>query len=95
MAQLVWTSAAIKDLNLIAENIEMDSEIAAKKFIKEIISKAEGLASQPFKGRPIPEKIPGGYRQILHKSYRIIYRVEELNIFISSIYHQKKLLFKL
>jgi len=35
MAQLVWTSAAIKDLNLIAENIEMDSEIAAKKFIKE------------------------------------------------------------
>ena len=95
MAQLVWTSTAIKDLNSIAEYIEMDSEIAAKKFIKEIISKAEGLASQPFKGRPIPEKIPGGYRQILHKSYRIIYRVEELNIFISSIYHQKKLLFKL
>jgi len=95
MAQLVWTSTAIKDLNSIAEYIEMDSEIASKKFIKEIISKAEGLASQPFKGRPIPEKIPGGYRQILYKSYRIIYRIEGLNVFISSVYHQKKLLFKL
>jgi toxin ParE1/3/4 len=95
MAQIVWTSTAINDLNSIAEYIEIDSERAAVKFIKEIISKTEALSFHPFKGRPIPENIPGDYRQILHKSYRIIYRVEGSNIFISSIYHQKKLLFKL
>ena len=95
MAQIIWTSNAIKDLDSIAEYIEIDSEIAAKKFIKEIISKAGSLTSHPFKGRPIPENIPGEYWQILLKSYRIIYRVEGLKIFISSIYHQKKLLFKL
>ena len=95
MAQIIWTSNAIKDLDSIAEYIEIDSEIAAKKFIKEIISKVDSLTSYPFKGRPIPESIPGGYRQILHKSYRIIYRIEDLKVFISSIYHQKKLLFKL
>jgi toxin ParE1/3/4 len=95
MAQIIWTSTAINDLNSIAEYIEIDSELAAAKFIKEIIVKAEALSFHPLKGRPIPEKIPGDYRQILHKSYRIIYRVEGLNIYISSIYHQKKLLFKL
>lgn len=95
MAQIIWTSTAINDLTSIAEYIETDSEMAAVKFVKEIISKAEALSSHPFKGRPIPENISGDYRQILHKSYRIIYKVEGSNIFISTIYHQKKLLFKL
>lgn len=80
MAQIIWTSTAIDDLNSIAEYIEMEAEVASAKFIKEIIVKAEALCFHPLKGRPIPEKIPGDYRQILHKSYRIIYRVEGLNI---------------
>lgn len=67
MATVIWTSRALKDLVSIGEYIESDSETAAQKFIKEIISKAEVLAFHPFKGRPIPENIPGKYRQILHK----------------------------
>ena len=95
MAEIIWTSTAINDLDSIAEYIEIDSFIAAKKFTREIISKVDGLSNHPFRGRPIPEKIPGGYRQILHKSHRIIYRIEDLKIYVSSIYHQKKLLLKL
>ena len=95
MAQLIWTLSAINDLDSIGEYISTDSEIAAKKFVSEIIAKADTLVFHPLKGRPIPEKIPGGYRQILHKSYRIIYRVGNQKIYVSSIYHQKRLLFKI
>lgn len=59
MAQLIWTLSAINDLDSIGEYIRIDSEIAAKKFVKEIIAKADTLAVQPLRGRPIPEKIPG------------------------------------
>ena len=95
MVQLIWADRAIKDLNSIAEYIASDSEQAAIFFVQELIKKADILASHPGKGRPIPENIPGNYRQILYKSYRIIYKVDKERIIISSVYHQKRLLFKI
>jgi plasmid stabilization system protein ParE len=62
MAEIIWTLNAINDLDSIAEYIGQDSVKAAKKFINELIDKAAILASHPFKGRPIPENIPGEYR---------------------------------
>jgi plasmid stabilization system protein ParE len=67
MTTVIWTSRSLKDLVAIGEYIGADSETAAKKFIKEIISKAEVLSFHPLKGRPIPENIPGKYRQIYIK----------------------------
>lgn len=95
MDQLIWSETAIKDLNSIAEYIATDSEDAAQKFVQELINKANSLLLQPGKGRPIPEDIPGNYRQILYKSYRIIYKIHKRDIVISSVYHQKKLLYKI
>lgn len=95
MGQLIWSESAISDLNSIAEYISLDSEYAAQKFVQELIKKTNLLMSHPEKGRPIPENIPGNYRQILHKSYRIIYRAHKKNVIISSVYHQKKLLIKI
>lgn len=95
MVQLIWSESAINDLNSIGEYMASDSEYAAQKFVQELIKKASPLISHPEKGRPIPENIPGNYRQILHKSYRIIYRVHKKNVIIAAVYHQKKLLFKI
>ncbi|MDQ6762579.1 MAG: type II toxin-antitoxin system RelE/ParE family toxin [Bacteroidota bacterium] len=95
MVQLVWSERAIKDLNSIGEYIAIDSEQAAKKFIQQLIEKVNILSLHPGKGRPIPERIPGNYRQILYKSYRIIYRQEKETVIISSVYHQKKILLKI
>ena len=72
MDQLIWSETAIRDLNSIAEYIAVDSEYAAQKFVQELINKANILLLHPGKGRPIPEDIPGNYRQKPHKSYRII-----------------------
>ncbi len=58
MAELIWSERAIEDLNSIGEYIALDSEQAAKKFIQEIIKKANTLSIHPEKGRPIPETFP-------------------------------------
>lgn len=61
MAELIWSERAIKDLDSIGKYIAIDSEYAAKKFIKELIKKASLLSIHPGKGRPIPENITGKY----------------------------------
>jgi toxin ParE1/3/4 len=95
MAQIIWTERAISDLNAIGEYISLDSEYNAKKIIQQLIKKADSILLYPERGRPIPENIPGNYRQVLYKSYRVIYRIEKSDIIICCVYHQKKLLFKI
>lgn len=95
MVQVIWTKRAVADLDSIGKYIAIDSEYAAQKFVQELIKKAETLINYPEKGRPIPEKITGKYRQILHRNYRIIYKFIRRTIIIYSVYHQKKLLFKI
>lgn len=95
MVQIIWSQRSIKDLDSIGEYIASDSEYAAEKFVQEILKKANSLLTYPERGRPIPENIAGNYRQILHKSYRIIYKLEKKTVIIYSVYHQKKLLFKI
>lgn len=95
MVQIIWTKRAVTDLDSIGKYIAIDSENAAQKFVQELIKKAESLINYSEKGRPIPEKIAGNYRQILHKNYRIIYKLDKKRVIIYSVYHQKKLLFKI
>ena len=95
MVQIIWTKRAITDLDSFGKYIAIDSENAAQKFVQELIKKADSLINYPEKGRSIPEKIAGNYRQVLHKNYRIIYKLNKKKVIISSVYHQKKLLFKI
>ena len=96
MVQIIWAKRAITDLDSISKYIALDSEYAAQKFIQELVKKANTLLLHPEKGRPIPEKnITRNYRQILHKSYRIIYKIEKKSIVVLTVYHQKKLLSKI
>jgi addiction module RelE/StbE family toxin len=89
MVQIIWTKRAITDLDSIAEYIAVDSEYAAQKFIQELIKKTNSLLNYPEKGRPIPENIAGKYRQILHKSYRIIYKLEKKIVIIFCLSSKK------
>ncbi len=94
MVQVIWTKRAVADLDSIGKYIAIDSEYAAQKFVQELI-KGRNAYQLSGEGRPIPEKITGKYRQILHRNYRIIYKLIRRTIIIYSVYYQKKLLFKI
>jgi plasmid stabilization system protein ParE len=53
------------------------TEIAAERFGAALIEKLKLLREQPLLGRVVPERTDGTLREIIHRPYRIVYRVNE------------------
>ena len=92
MAQIKWTDTALDNINEIAEYISLDSVFYAEQFVHKLISVSKKIENHPEIGRIIPELPMSGYREILYKKYRIIYRISNEDIYIVSIHHSSRLL---
>ena len=75
--KIVFTKPAIADLERLVSYIARDNPQAAERFGYEIIAKAEKLDSFPLLGRVVPEFKNEILREIIHRPYRIVYRVRE------------------
>ena len=92
MEKIVWLSKAKKDLINIYNYISTDSKYYAMKTINEIISKTEKLAIFPQLGKKVQEVPKEEYRMLIYKSYKIIYKVESLKIYIHRVWHSARLI---
>jgi plasmid stabilization system protein ParE len=88
------TRNAQVDLEHIYSYIAEDSINKANKFILELEEKISSLGTFPERSSYIPENIFFGanYRHLIHKNYRVIYRVEVKTVYILRIVHGTKLL---
>jgi plasmid stabilization system protein ParE len=88
------TRTAQRDLGQIFSHISEDSFSKARKFILELEVKIGSLSSFPKRSPSIPENdfLGTNYRHLIHKKYRVIYRVEGKNVFVLRIIHGSKLL---
>ena len=77
------------DLKQIQEYISRDSIYYANKTINEIINKTEYLLMFPYMGRKIPEFDNKNSRELIYKSYRILYKVSS-NIYILNVFHHSR-----
>lgn len=77
------------DLKEIQEYISKDSIYYANKTINEIINKTEYLLMFPYMGRKIPEFDNTNFRELIYKSYRILYKVNS-NIYILNVFHHSR-----
>ena len=82
MAQLIWTSPALTDLEGIADYIALDNLGAAKKPVKRVFSVVERLKKHPNSGRRPPELKRTSYREVIVGPCRVFYRVDGERIFI-------------
>ncbi len=57
--------------------------------INEIINKTEYLLMFPYMGRKIPEFDNTNFRELIYKSYRILYKVNS-NIYILNVFHHSR-----
>ncbi|MFH1197421.1 MAG: type II toxin-antitoxin system RelE/ParE family toxin [bacterium] len=91
------TRSAQNDISEIYEYIASDSTKNAKIFISEIEKKITGLKNFPERNPLLQENeyFNTTYRHLLFKDYRIIYRVENINVFILRVYHGRRLLSEL
>jgi toxin ParE1/3/4 len=93
MAEIIWTSTAIADLNNIGEYISKNSHHFAGFTLHNLFRKSEILSRYPNIGRIVPEKNNETIRELLEGNYRIIYQIiSEDKINILTVIHSSRLL---
>lgn len=86
--RIVIEKDALQELIQIKWYIEQDSEFYANKTINEINKRIYNLLLFPEMGKVINEK--RNMRQIIYKSYKILYRFNSNTIFILHIIHHSR-----
>lgn len=90
MINIVIERKASKDLDEIRRYIERDSQFYANKTITEIFKKIDNLKYFPYMGRYVPEYNSKKVRELIYKSYRIIYNFDSQNIYILRVMHHSR-----
>jgi len=87
--KVILAPRAIQDLQEIVRYISFDNPTRAESFGRELIGKTRPPASFPEMGRVVPEVNDPSIREIIHKTYRIVYRVRqpERRIEVSRFWH--------
>lgn len=73
--QVILSPRAIRDLQEIVRYISFDNPTAAERLGTQLIEKTRMLVKFPELGRTVPELADPAIRELVFKSYRIVYRV--------------------
>ena len=65
-----------EDLDEICNFIGKDSQFYAKEFVKKVFSMIDLIKKFPNLGRIVPEKQNSKIRELIYRTYRIIYQVK-------------------
>lgn len=87
MGRIIWSPSALRDVDSIAEYIARDSIDHAALFITPLFEATDRLQKFPLSGRIIPEINDNACREIVYNAYRIMYRVENKDVWITGVVH--------
>lgn len=87
-----WSSRAIADVDTIAGYIARDSPTYASTIVSKILGATRNLGTFPFSGRMVPEFSDETIREKIVAGYRVIYRVEDQSITITTVIHGQQVL---
>lgn len=87
MGKVIWAPSALEDVNSIAEYIARDSVDQAALFVVRLFEATDRLQEFPLSGRVIPEIDNQSCREIIYGSYRIMYRLDDHEVWITGVVH--------
>jgi toxin ParE1/3/4 len=90
--RLIWSPEAVEDLNSIAEYIAKDSVFYARSVVRKVFVIVKEIPSSPQIGRIVPEIGNNTIRERFVYSYRVVYKLDELQITVVAVIHGKRLL---
>jgi toxin ParE1/3/4 len=90
--KIIWSLYAHQRVNEIADYIAADSLAAAEKWVISIYDSVKRLEDFPLSGRLVPEIEKNDTREIFFGNYRIIYKVETMQISILTVRHGRQIL---
>ena len=85
--EVAWAESALGDLESIAEYINRDSAHYASAFVQEVIDAALTLSEFAERGQQVPEFDDENIRELLIRSYRLVYRMESGRVLILGVIH--------
>ena len=89
--KVVWSPLAIERAAEIAELIAADRPSAAEKWLDALFGATERLGVFPESGRVVPELQRSDLREVIHKDYRIIYRIDSEAVSMMTVRHSRQL----
>lgn len=92
MAEIVWSPQAVSDVAAIKTYISRDSVHYANLVVTRLIAAVERAGAFPESGRVVPEIGDPAMREILWRSYRLVYRVRGAEVQIVTVFHGAMLL---
>ena len=92
MVKIEWSKIANDNLLQIYNYIYQDSIYYATKTINKIIQITDNLDFSPYMGRKVLEYHDNKIRELIYKSYRIIYEINLNKVFIRRIWHSARIL---
>jgi plasmid stabilization system protein ParE len=89
--KIIWSPLALERVQEIACYIARDKPSAAEKWVKDLFTLVGRVATQPRRCRIVPELNRPDIRELIHGSYRVIYRLTD-SIHILTVRHGRQLL---
>lgn len=87
MADVIWAPSALDDIAAIAEYIARDSPEVASLFVRRLMEATDRLQEFPLSGRIVPEIHEDDCREVIYGAYRIMYRLEGDEVWITGVVH--------
>ncbi len=87
-----WTERSIADLLAIGDYIALDNPGGARSWVERLRQRAARAAARPNAGRVVPEIGRSDVREVLVRTYRIVYRVVVDGIVVLTVFEGHKLL---
>jgi toxin ParE1/3/4 len=75
--KVVWTDAAVAQLEAIHDYVAQTSPEYARRIIDRLTKRSIQIAAFPFSGRMVREYELKEVREVIESSYRIIYLIKE------------------
>ena len=88
--RVIWSPRAIKRASEIAAYIAADRPAAAARWVDELFANVAALRGHPRRGRRVPEVGRADIREVLHGTYRVIYRVEPTRLVVLTVRHGRR-----
>jgi plasmid stabilization system protein ParE len=91
--RVTFAASAVADLEAIREWYAGQSvPNVGERLVREVIEKVERLAEFPESGRVVPEFDTPRLREVIHRPFRIVYRLDEERVRIVRVWRSARLL---
>jgi len=89
--RVVWSPQALHDLQSVRDYIAQDSPTYATLVVQRIVAAVERLATFPESGRVVPELQRADVREVVHRPFRVVYRVRQEAVEIATVFRASRL----